>query len=168
MGLFSLAKKKNKPRISNGARLSLSLGFTLVEALAVVAMIGFLASIIMVRVGAAKKQGEDTAVIAGLREARNAAEMYFNQLYTYEGVCDIANVTLSNLGNFGRTKDYIEKHNGPTGVIGCKDADNGFAVISSLQQLGDCWCVDYQGVSKKVVLGVGESCDDKVTTITCP
>ncbi|KPJ55204.1 hypothetical protein AMJ47_01695 [Parcubacteria bacterium DG_72] len=142
-------------------------GFTLVEALAVVAIIGFLASIVMIRVGTAKKQGKDTAVVAGLKETRNAAEMYFNQLYTYEGVCDAANTTLSDQGDFGRIKAYIEQHNGEAGVIGCKDADEGFAVISSLN-LGDCWCIDYQGLSKKVILGAGEECDDKLTTITCP
>lgn len=165
MGLFDLAKKKNKPRISNGA--GFSLGFTLVEALAVVAMIGFLASIIMVRVGTAKKQGKDTAVIAALREVRNAAELYFDQLYTHEGVCDDADTTLSDQGNFGRIRIYINQHNGENGVIGCKDADEGFAVISSLN-LGGCWCVDYQGSSKRVELAVGEECDDKLVTTTCP
>ena len=78
-----------------------SLGFTLVEVLVVITMIGALASIVMVRVGTAKKQGEDTAVATSL-----------------------------NLGN--------------------------------------CWCIDYQGVSKKVILQAGEECDDKLVTTTCP
>ena len=107
MRLFDLAKKKKKPRIINDAGLSPSLGFTLVEALAVIAMIGVLASIVMVRVGVAKKQGKDTGVIAGLRETRNAAELYFDQLYTHEGVCDNADTTLSNQGNFGRIRSGL-------------------------------------------------------------
>ncbi len=142
-------------------------GFTLVEALAVIAIIGFLASIIIVRVGAAKQQGQDTAVAAGLREARNAAEMYFNELYTHEGVCDPSDTTLSDQGDFGRVKLYIDQYNGDNGVIGCKDADEGFAVISSLN-LGGCWCIDYQGVSKKITLGPGEDCEGKLTTTSCP
>jgi len=168
MGLFGLTKKKNKPRISNGAGLSFSQGFTLVEALAVIAIIGFLAAIIIVNVGNSKKQGEDTAVKSALLEVRNAAELYFNQNYTYEDVCKKNGKDLSEDGDFGRLGDYIDLHNGEDGKIGCVATDQGFAVISSLN-LGDCWCVDYHGVSKKVILaGPSEKCNDKIITITCP
>lgn len=143
-------------------------GFTLVEALAVIAMIGCMAAIIIVRVSDAKKQGEDTAVRSALNEVRNAAELYYQKNSTYEDVCKKNDKTLSKDGDFGRLKDYIEKHYGENGRIGCKASDDGFAVISSLNT-GNCWCVDYQGVSKKVILGgLSEKCDDKLITITCP
>jgi len=92
-------------------------GFTLIEVLAVVAIIGFLVSIIIVRTSQAKRLGEDAAVQAGLREVRNAAELHYNRLYTFEGVCDATNTTLSDIGDFGRAKAYIDNYNGDTGVI---------------------------------------------------
>jgi len=170
MNLFGLDKnnkKEKKPRIYSGAGFSLSAGFTLVEALAVIAIIGFLASIIIVGIGNSKKQGEDTAVKSALHEINNTAELYYHQGYTYEGVCDAGNTTISDSGDFGRIKTYIDQHNGDNSSIGCKDSDDGFAAISSLN-LGDCWCVDYHGVSKKVLLGGANNCQDVLTTITCP
>jgi type II secretory pathway pseudopilin PulG len=163
MELFDLAKKKNKPRVSNDAGLSLSLGFTLVEALAVVAIVGFLASIIMVNVGNSKKQGKDAAVRSAMLELRIAAELYFNDNSTYADVCD--GDDLSDDGNFGRLKTYINNHNGDSGETACVGTDEGYAVISSLN-MGDCWCVDYQGNSKKVE--PGGDCSDELVSINCP
>jgi prepilin-type N-terminal cleavage/methylation domain-containing protein len=165
---FCFVNEKKKPRISNGAGFCLCTGFTLVEALAVIAIIGFLASIIVVNIGTSKKQGEDTAVKSALLEVRNAAELYFNKNLTYEGVCKKNGKDLSKDGDFGKLGDYIDLHNGDNGKIGCVATDQGFAVISSLN-LGGCWCVDYQGVSRKVELtGPSEKCNDKIITITCP
>jgi len=159
--LIKKDKKDSKPRPRSVA------GFTLIEALAVIVIIGFLASIIIVKTGDAKKQGEGSAVQGGLRELKNAAELYYNQLYTFEGVCDGANVTLSDVGDFGRIKSYINSYNGEGGVIGCRDSDEAFVVISSLS-LGDCWCIDYQGISKKLELSAGQACDDLLVTTNCP
>lgn len=161
MDSFDLISKKKEPRISNGA------GFTLVEALAVIAIIGFLAAIIIVNVGNSKKQGEDSAVIGGLREVRNAAELYFNEYYTYEDVCKKNGKDLSKDGDFGRLRTYIIQHNGEDGKIGCMATEEGYAVISSLNT-GDCWCIDYQGASRKVKLSGNEKCNDKIITIVCP
>lgn len=167
MGLFDLAKEEKKPRISNDAGFYLCAGFTLVEALAVIAIIGFLASIIVVNIGNSKKQGKDTAVRGALLEVRNAAELYYNQNLTYEDVCKKNSKDLAKDGDFGRLGDYIDLHNGDDGKIGCVATEEGYAVISSLN-LGDCWCVDYQGTSKKVELGAYEKCNDKIITIICP
>jgi len=170
MNLFGLDKdnkKKDRPRISSGAGFSLLAGFTLVEALAVIAMIGFMAAIIVVNIRTSKKQGEDTAVKSALHEINNAAELYYHQNYSYEGVCDAADSTISDAGDFGRIKAYINQYNGQDSSIGCRANDDGFAVVSSLN-LGDCWCVDYQGTSKKVSLGSENKCQDVLTTITCP
>lgn len=164
---FNLTKERDAPRISNDAGFYLLEGFTLVEALAVIAIIGLLASVIIVNVSHSKKQGEDSAVISGLREVRNAAELYYNQNLTYEGVCKKNGKDLSPDGDFGRLGDYIDKYNGEDGKIGCVATEDGFAVISSLN-MGDCWCVDYEGVSREVSLGSEKNCQDILTTITCP
>lgn len=142
-------------------------GFTLIEALAVIVIIGFLASIIIVNTSQSKKKGQDSAVISALREVRSAAELYNDINQTYEGICDDSNISLSDSGDFGKIKTYLEENNGSSGIIGCRDSSMGFSVISSLN-MGDCWCVDYQGFAGKVVLPTGQNCNDLLTGVTCP
>ncbi len=141
-------------------------GFTIIELLAVIAIIGFLVAIVLVRTSSAKKEGQDAAVKTALREVRNAGELYYNDIETYEGVCDTSDDTLAESGDFKRIEDYIDEHNGPDGVIGCQESENGYAVISSLN-LGNCWCVDSQGAGREVEL-TAIDCRAELTSITCP
>jgi len=160
--------KKNRikePSSLKGTRF-LKVGFTIIELLAVIAIISILAVIVLVRTSSAKKEGQDAAVKTALREVRNAGELYYNDTETYEGVCDAGNTTLSDKGDFKRIKDYITEHNGSEGIIGCKDDETGYAVISSLN-LGNCWCVDSQGAGREVEL-LASDCRAELTTITCP
>ena len=169
MSQFICIGKKNRikePSSLKGTRF-LKVGFTLIELLAVIAIIGVLAAIVLVQTGTAKKKGQDAAIQSALREVRNAAELYYNDPpFTYEGVCDVGDTTLSDDGDFKRIKDYITNHNGPEGIIGCKDDEAGYAVISSLN-LGNCWCVDSQGASQEVEL-LASDCRAELTSITCP
>ncbi len=141
-------------------------GFTIVELLVVIAIIGFLTAIVLVQTGATRKQGEDVAVKTALRELRNAGELYYNNEETYEGVCDTSDDTLAESGDFKRIENYIDQHNGPDGVIGCREEAGAYAVISSLN-LGDCWCVDSEGASREIELGASD-CRAELTSIVCP
>ena len=167
MSQFIWVGKKNK-----GKDLPLTFlkqkgeGFTLIELLVVIAIVGVLVAIVLVRTGSARKEGQDVAVKTTLRELRNAGELYYNDSETYEGVCDASNTTLSDEGDFKRIKDYITEHNGFEGIIGCKDDETGYAVISSLN-LGDCWCIDSEGAGREVTL-LASDCRAELTTITCP
>jgi len=167
MSQFICVGKKNRkePSSLKGTRF-LKLGFTIIELLAVIAIVGILVAIVLVRTGSAKKEGEDAAVRTALREVRNAGELYYNNSETYEGVCDPGDTTLSDDEDFGRIKDYITKHNGAEGIIGCKDDKAGYAVISSLN-LGNCWCIDSEGAGREVEL-LASDCREELTTITCP
>lgn len=141
-------------------------GFTLVELMVVITIVGILASIVLIDLSNTRKKGEDAAVQLGLREVRNAAELYYSNNETYVGVCDTSDNTLSNSGDFGRIENYLNEHNGPTGIIGCRESDNAYAVISSLN-LGNCWCVDSQGSSREVTL-TEANCQDQLTSTACP
>lgn len=170
MSQFICIGKKNRikePSSLKGTRF-LKVGFTLIELLVVIAIIGILVSIVLVRTGSAKKEGEDMAIKTALREVRNAGEIYYNNNddETYEGVCDPGNTTLSDDSDFKRIKDYITQHNGSEGIIGCKDDETGYAVISSLN-LGDCWCIDSEGAGREVALSASD-CRAELTIITCP
>jgi len=58
-------------------------GFTLIEILVVVAIIGLLASIILVGLGSFRARGRDARRIADLREVQNALELYFTKYGYY-------------------------------------------------------------------------------------
>ena len=54
-------------------------GFTLIEILVVIAVIGILASLILVGLSSVQKRGRDARRIADLREAQHALELYFTK-----------------------------------------------------------------------------------------
>jgi len=58
-------------------------GFTLIEMLIVVAIIGILAGAVLVGLGPVQKGGRDARRVSDLRQAQNALELYFNKNGTY-------------------------------------------------------------------------------------
>lgn len=148
--------------------------FTLIELLVVISIIGVLAAIVLVNMDQSRKAGKDSAIMQSLTQIKNAAELQFNNEYTYIHICDdgdpgdIANDNSlfdSNV-DFVRVTQYV---NDRQGVIVCRDTDMGWAVASSLNK-GGCWCVDYEGRSKKLDLSGSQTCGDVLPAgmITCP
>ncbi len=66
--------------------LNSSKGFTLIEILIVVAIIGILASTVLVGLLPAQRQGRDARRISDLRQVQNALELYFNANGVYPNV----------------------------------------------------------------------------------
>lgn len=60
-------------------------GFTLVEMLIVVAIIGLLSSTILIGLGPARAKARDTRRIADLRQIQNGLENYYSDKSTYPG-----------------------------------------------------------------------------------
>lgn len=60
-------------------------GFTLIEILVVVAIIGILASVVLVGLGPAQKQGRDARRISDLKQVETALQLYFNKCGFYPG-----------------------------------------------------------------------------------
>lgn len=58
-------------------------GFTLIEMLIVIAIIGILASIILVGLGTFRGRGRDARRISDVRQVQNALELYFNSKGAY-------------------------------------------------------------------------------------
>ena len=58
-------------------------GFTLIEILVVVAIIGILASIVIVGLGGARRSGQDAKRSAEVRQVQAALELYFNACGVY-------------------------------------------------------------------------------------
>jgi len=58
-------------------------GFTLIEVLIVIAIIGLLASVVLVGMGPFRARGRDARRIADLREVQNALELYYTKDNSY-------------------------------------------------------------------------------------
>ena len=80
-------------------------GFTLIEILIVVAIIGILSSIVLVGLGSFRSRGRDARRVADLREIQNALELYYAKTgaYPVNNDVDVATLGLQNEG-IGVTK----------------------------------------------------------------
>jgi len=78
-----MKKLMKKYSILNTQNSKLNKGFTLIEILIVVAIIGILASIILVGLGSFRARGRDARRIADLREVQNALELYYTKNQHY-------------------------------------------------------------------------------------
>lgn len=77
---YSMTKIKNR-------------GFTLIEVLIVVAIIGILASVAIVGLGPIQRRGRDSRRISDLRNIQNGLELYFNRCGFYPSVADCGGAT---------------------------------------------------------------------------
>lgn len=74
-------------------------GFTLIEMLIVVAIIGVLASIVLVGLGPVQRRGRDARRIADLRETQNALELYFGKCTYYPGGVESGETCSGRIGS---------------------------------------------------------------------
>jgi len=73
-------------------------GFTFIEMLIVVAIIGILASIILVGLGSFRNRGRDTRRIADLRETQNGLELYYTKNSYYPNVTTWQDLSAALIG----------------------------------------------------------------------
>lgn len=128
-------------------------GFTLIELLVVVAIVGLMATIVLVNVRGSRAKARDANIQSVMHQVRNAAEMsYIRNNESYAQVCDEENNTLSNLGEFGYLEEAIKIDNGGIDVKCYESADKtDFAVSSPLVARSDKhWCVESAGLSIEI------------------
>src|SRR3989344_3914378 len=114
-------------------KLKTSSGFTLVEILVVVSIIGMLSSIVLVGLGSFRARGRDARRVADLRETQNALELYYGKFGGYplttwdglEGTLIEAEIGVSGISDdpLGGTNHYRYGSNGQSYVLGAKLED---------------------------------------------
>ena len=72
-------------------------GFTLIEILIVVAIIGLLASTVLVGLAPAQRRGRDARRLADLKEVQNALELYYGSCGHYPGGTGCGSATQGKL-----------------------------------------------------------------------
>ncbi len=93
-------------------------GFTLIEMLVVIAIVGLLSSVVVIGLGGARKQGRDARRISDISQIQNALEIYYtaNGEYPTNDLTSMTNISKTD----PRGEDYMYESDGKTyGVGGC-------------------------------------------------
>lgn len=111
-------------------------GFTLIEILVVIAIIGILASVVLASLNSARDKGADAAIKSSINNARAQAELYYDDnSSSYASLC--TEETITNIQT---------SVNGAGGTFDCDSDADAYRISSPLQTSG-YYCVDSTGVA---------------------
>lgn len=128
-------------------------GFTLIEMLVVVAVIGLLSSVILTALGPAKDKAKDSRIIQEVNQIRSLAETLYNG--NYDAVPNLPSITEINNQNIKELSDDITLQGGELHIIKSPSPARNYSTFSVLNsKLGTSenpqsqyYCVDSVGHS---------------------
>lgn len=127
-------------------------GFTLIETLVVIAIIGILAGIILVAMGGMRSKAKDSRIISEMGQLRNAAPLYYHMQNpnTYTGMdCNVTVPNIKPLCDDIALQGGIKPSDEVTPAYGLDIIVSGQAYCAEVRlNSGKYWCVDSQGRSK--------------------
>jgi len=130
-------------------------GFSLIELLIVITIIGVLSTIILGSVSNSRSRAYDSKVKQQLSSFRTAAEIYFTNRVpnSYGPASSVCNAEIFNNVSpaDGSPGLYIAEGNIPdfTQVV-CGSTDSAYAVKATLSSGNEYWCVDNKGASRAI------------------
>ncbi len=132
-------------------------GFTLIEMLVVIAMIGILSAVVLTALGPSRDKAKDARIISDVNQARAIAETHYNPT---TGAYDIASITGD--AQFISSQSDATSNGGALTII---SASNGsaFAMYGQLNTKGangtlQYFCSDSTGVTRQVTSNTTEAC----------
>ena len=128
-------------------------GFTLIEMLVVVAVIGLLSSVILTALGPAKDKAKDSRIIQEVNQVRSLAETFYTG--NYDVVPSLPSITDIQDDNLKALSDDITLQGGALAIIKSPAPAKAYATFSNLNtKLGSSdnpqtqyYCVDSVGHS---------------------
>ena len=129
-------------------------GFTLIEMLVVVAIIGILAGMILIVLGAAREKAKDARIIHEMSQIRNAAAVYYNSQvpinYNFDSLsCEITDHNIKAICDDIADQGGIKPSDGVTPGVDIF-TDNAQLYCAAVKlNLGAYWCVDSAGRSAR-------------------
>jgi type IV pilus assembly protein PilE len=145
-------------------------GFTLIELIVVIAIIGVLTTIVLVVVSSVKSRSNDNAIKASLNQVRTQADIFYTSTNTYTGVCLATNDTANPKGIYSmvlaaaRLKGLTAitvNGTGTTTTATCNTSANAWAAEVPLVGSSNMYCVDStrKGVVSATSIGAGVACN---------
>lgn len=133
-------------------------GFTLIELIVVIAIIGILSSVVLASLSSGRNKGKDAQVKSQLRAISTAAQVYFDITLnngTWNGVCSIGIISTA-VTSIGASCQGLGQNGYRVSAPLVAQDQHTTAPPSGV----DYWCVDHLGASK--------ICTVNPTGYTCP
>lgn len=138
-------------------------GFTLMELLIVIGIIGILAAVIIGSLGSGRNKSDDAAIKSSLVNARTQAQLFYDKntlsYGTASSVCTPTAGTLFADPTIAAQIVQVDKQNGATAKsISCSSTTSAFAIASVLKTSATkAYCVDGDNAGKIVSITSGDA-----------
>ena len=136
-------------------------GFTLIELLIVIAIIGVLASIVLVSMGGARSKARDAVRQSDARQIGSAMELYYGDGDVYLTSALVPTAISSYMTTFPKDP----KTKAAYGWVDNSADTQKYCVYMTMENKGSCTTTRYYTSSYK---GTAEACDTVSWTLTCP
>lgn len=135
-------------------------GFTLIELLVAIAIIGLLASIVLVSLNSARIRAKDSRIISDVQQMRELAEMYYLDKGYYNNFCASSSCPETMANAYSQLMNDAKAQGGWIVNCGC---NNSHCIVAKLAS-GKYYCVDTTTGTPRIYNTIPTSCAQSSST----